>query len=260
MDRISIITICYNNLQELTDTCLSVEQQTAQPFEHLIIDGSSESLIKDYLNQRPQPAYRRWINERDKGISDAFNKGIKQATGNILVMLNAGDTFYDEHSLQKVIDAFASNPQARWLHAKYMMKRGGQDVVLGKPFEAAKVYRGMRSISHQTMYVRKELFDQYGLFDTSLKIPMDYDFLIRIRNEPFYFLPQPIVRFAPQGISSTQYLRSLKETSQVYRKYFGNTLLHSLWQLRLKGLYYLLNSPVGKALYKLKVWLKLENM
>ncbi len=260
MDRISIITICFNNLQELTDTCLSIEQQTAPPFEHLIIDGSTESHIKDYLNQRLQPEYRHWINERDNGISDAFNKGIKHSKGNILVMLNAGDTFYDVHSLQKVIDAFAQNPQAQWLHAKYMVQRAGQDVIIGKPFEPSKVYRGMRSISHQTMYVRKQLFEKHGMFDTSLKIPMDYDFLIRIRNEPFYFLPEAIVRYDPQGISSTQYLRSLKETSQVYRKYFGHSLLHSLWQMRLKGLYHLLRSPIGKGLYKLKVWLKLENL
>ncbi len=260
MDNISIITICFNNPDELRKTCLSIERQICKPFEHLIIDGSTDLAIKNFLEGQQKPAYRRWIHERDNGISDAFNKGVKNAKGDILVMLNSGDTFYDKLSLEKVTEAFRQHPAVNWLHAKYSLQRGGQKVIIGKPFDPSKVYRGMRSISHQTMYVRKELFAKYGLFDTNLKIPMDYDFLIRIRHEPFYFLPEPIVDFDPQGVSTINYLQSLKEGSRVYRKYFGNTLLHQLWQLRLKTLYYLLHSPVGKLLYKLKVWLKMENM
>jgi hypothetical protein len=118
----------------------------------------------------------------------------------------------------------------------------------------------MRSTCHQTMYVRRELFDKHGLFDTSLKIAMDYDFLLRIRNEPFYFLRDPIVIFAPDGISTSHYLRSLEEGTKVYKRYFSNTVLHELWKLRLKGLYYLLVSPIGNKLYGIKTRLKLENV
>jgi len=260
MNQVSIVTICFNNPEDLISTCKSVDIQTEKPFEHLIINGSTKPAIKNYLTQHSQPAYRRWINERDNGIGDAFNKGVLQSTGSIIVMLNAGDTFYDQHSLEKAVTAFEQHPDIKWLHAKFKLLRANQEVIIGKSFSPSKIYRGMRSICHQTMYVRKELYDKHGLYDLSLKISMDYDFLIRIKNEPFYFLPEPLVSFAPEGISSVQYLQSLKESSEVYRKYFRNTWLHRIWQWRLKLLYYLLNSPVGKSLYNLKVWLKLENL
>lgn len=259
MNLISIITICFNNPEELQKTCISVDSQTVIPFEHLIIDGSSTPVIKDFLHQNPQPSYRRSVHERDNGISDAFNKGIRESKGDILVLLNSGDQFYSKNSLAKVTLTFEENPQIKWLHAKYMLLRGGQWVIIGKPHHAKKVYRGMRSICHQTMFVRKELYTQFGLYDPTLKIGMDYDFLLRIKDEPFYFIKEPIVFYAPAGVSSLQYLQSLKETSMIFKRRFGNTFLHQIWQLRLKSLYYLLHSPVGKLLYKIKVWLRLEN-
>ena len=73
---ISIITICYNNLQELLTTLASVDRQSVTPYEHWIIDGSSDNEIKNYLQINIQPTYRKWISEKDNGIADAFNKGL----------------------------------------------------------------------------------------------------------------------------------------------------------------------------------------
>lgn len=259
MNQISVITICFNNLEELQKTCISVDAQNTIPFEHLIVDGSTNSEIKDFLYQNPQPSYRKSLHEPDAGISDAFNKGIKESKGNIFVLLNSGDQFYSTASMTIVTKAFENHPHIKWLHGQYKLLRGSKWVIIGKPHHPRKVYRGMRSICHQTMFVRKELYDRFGLYDTNLKIGMDYDFLLRIKDEPFYFIEEPIVCYAPAGISSIQYLQSLKETSFIFRKKFGNTLPHQVWQLRLKILYYLLHSPIGKILYKIKVSLGLEN-
>ena len=136
--RISIITICYNNLQELKDTCESADRQTLLPFEHWIIDGSTNTDIKNYLQTTPQPAYRKWICEPDQGIADAFNKGIARATGDICNMLNAADYYFDAAVLQTVSDAFEAHPAISWLHGKYKLQRGGQWVIIGKPFEKEK--------------------------------------------------------------------------------------------------------------------------
>ena len=81
MNRISVITICFNNLEDVISTCQSVDIQVEKPFEHLIIDGSTSPAIKNYLETNTQPAYRRWISEKDDGISDAFNKGVLNASG-----------------------------------------------------------------------------------------------------------------------------------------------------------------------------------
>jgi len=91
MVRISIITICFNNLNELLLTLSSVDHQTHLPHEHIVIDGSTNPQIANYLNTHPQPDYRLWKSEPDEGISDAFNKGILKSTGDIIGTLNSGD-------------------------------------------------------------------------------------------------------------------------------------------------------------------------
>ena len=257
--RISVITICYNNLEELKQTCASVDSQTFLPYEHWIIDGSSEPGIKNYLSTTPQPAYRKWISEKDKGIADAFNKGVERAGGDILNMLNAADYYFNDTVLQTVADAFNAHPGISWLHGRYRLLRGGLWVVIGKPFEKEKLYRGMRSLSHQSMFIKKELHQQYGLYDIHLRNAMDYDFVCRISSEPILFLEKTLVVFAPGGTTYTNYLQAMAEAKKVYEKYFGRSIKLIFWHTRLKILHYLLNSGAGPLLYKLKVWLKLEN-
>ncbi|NII29547.1 glycosyltransferase [Pseudoflavitalea sp. X16] len=257
--RISTITICFNNLAELQTTCASVDKQTQLPYEHWIIDGSTTPDIQQWLTHTPQPPYRKWLCERDKGIADAFNKGVERASGDIINMLNSADHYYDEHTLSLVTTEFTGNPSVQWLHGKYQLERGGLWVTIGKPFDPGKLYRGMRSLSHQSMFIRRELHDKYGKYDTTLKNAMDYDLVCRISREPFVFLPQTMVVFAPGGTTYRNYLPSLAEARRVYERHFGFSWKLAGWQGRLKLLYYLLNSPIGKWLYKVKVWLKLEN-
>jgi len=257
---ISVITICFNNLEELKTTLHSVDQQQVKPYEHWIIDGSSNTDIKNYLDNNPQPDYRKWLSEKDNGIADAFNKGIVRSEGRILNMLNSGDYYIDATTLQTVSKAFEEKPVITWLHGKYKLLRGGVWVVIGKPFEPGKLYRGMRSVAHQSMFVEKTLHTKYGLYDTSLNISMDYDFVCRIAEEPFAFIENPLIVFAPDGTSQRNYLAALQQAKKVYEKYFGKSLMLEIWQLRLKTLYHLLNGPAGSILYKIKVWLKLENM
>ena len=258
---ISIITICFNNLNELRSTCSSVDSQIQLPFEHIIIDGSTTKDILLFLENNPSPpTYRKWLCERDKGIADAFNKGINMAKGDIVVMLNSGDTFYDNSIIQTATEAFNNNPSIEWLHGKYKIFRANKWVIIGKPFEASKVYRGMRSLCHQTMFVRKHLHDKFGLYSSTYKIAMDYDFVLRIANEKVLFINKPLVSFQPEGVSSNNYLAALQEGKKAFESRIGKSFLLIIWQLRLKVLYYILKSPVGKTLYALKVWLKLENM
>ncbi|MBK9530783.1 MAG: glycosyltransferase [Chitinophagaceae bacterium] len=260
MTAISIITICFNNLQETVSTCQSVDMQQNKPFEHIIIDGSETPEIKNYLEQNTQPAYRKWICEPDRGIADAFNKGLRLANGNIVVMLNSGDTLIDQSVIATVNKVFEENTSLQWLHGKYQLIRGDRQVTIGKPFEKSKLYRGMRSICHQTMFVKKALHDKYGMYDINEKIGMDYDFLCRIAGEPFTFIHSTLVNFAPAGTSSVLYLQALKDARRIYEKYYGKSFKLILWQLRLKILFYLLRSPAGNFLYTIKTKLKLENM
>jgi glycosyltransferase involved in cell wall biosynthesis len=260
MLKVSIITICFNNLQELVRTSGSVDQQALKPFEHIIVDGSATSEIKNYLESNVQPAFRRWKCERDKGIADAFNKGINRATGDVILFLNSGDMLYDTTVLQKVFEVFNSDKSLQWCHGKLQMMRGGIQVIVGKPFEKKKLYRGMRGVFHPTMYVKKELFERHGMFDTNIKMAMDYDFLCRIADEKNTFIDYPLATFDPTGVSTTRYLDAMNESYAAYQKYYGKTFRQTFWSWRLAALHYLLESKAGKLLYKLKVKAGLENI
>ena len=261
MTKLSIITICFNNLEEVLDTCCTVDEQTISPFEHLIINGSTDDAIEKYFESNKDILYRKVFNERDKGIADAFNKGIEKATGDVILLLNSGDLLYDKNVIKIVLEKFDADKNLMWLHGKYRYQRSGIWVTLGKPFEPKKLYRGMRSLSHQTMFVRKELYHTYGLYDNSFKIAMDFDFVARIRNEKFIFLDEILAVNVPGGISSEKYNLSLKEGSKVVKKYLGFSWRNKLWTVRLKTLKTIQNIPfLGKLLYKIKVRLGLANI
>jgi len=163
MNRISIVTICFNNPEELKQTCSSIDEQDMCPFEHWIIDGSTKTDIKQWLENTVQPSYRKWISERDHGIADAFNKGVLNSTGDVIYILNSGDRIYDETVLGRVTEVFERDRTVMWCHGKLNMVRGGLWVIVGKPFDKTKLYRGMRGVFHPTMYVRKEVYERRGL-------------------------------------------------------------------------------------------------
>lgn len=250
--RISIVTISFNNLDELKLTCIKIDEQEQLPFEHYIIDGSSTSEIKEWLENTQQPTYRKWLCEPDKGISDAFNKGIQRSTGDIIHLQNSGDYYYDEKVLKLVTDAFVQQPEIQWLHGKYAMYRGGIWLVAGKPFEVGKLYRGMRTIGHPTMFLRRQLYDKYGLFEVNKKIAMDYDMLIRIAREPFVFLDRPLVYFTPGGVSEDKLQAALKEIRESYFRYKGKSLLPVLWGWRILLLNAFTRTFPGRLWFRIK--------
>ena len=252
MLRISVITICFNNLKDLQSTLISVDAQHCLPFEHIIINGSSNSEIDDWLHSNPQPNFRRWVSEKDKGISDAFNKGIQLAKGDVIHLLNAGDMYYDEKVLEYVSEAFEKTVDAQWLHGKFIQFRGGVWVTSGKAFDKDLLYRGMRTVGHPTMFIKRELYQLHGIFDLNKKIAMDYDFLLRIREEPFIFLPQVLIRFSPDGVSERSVQAGLTEVEESYQRIVGIDPRQKLWILRILLLNGLMNTSIGKTLFKIK--------
>ncbi len=259
MNGISIITICFNNLQDLQRTCASVDGQDRLPDEHWIINGSTTKEIEQWLVSTPQPAYRKWINERDKGIADAFNKGIEKACFEITQLLNSGDCLASNDVLSAVAGVFDKDPLLQWISGNIQMMRGGKQVVVGKPFDQHKVYRGMRSVSHPTWFVKKQVYNQVGLYNSDFKIAMDYDMMCRIADKPYAYLNKIISVFDDTGVSSQNYLRSLKENRKVYESHYGFSFQLLIWQFRLKLLHYLLQTSFGKWLFGLKKKLGLEN-
>ena len=248
---LSIITICLNNLQELKKTISSVDKQCVAPLEHLIVDGSTNEDILNWYKSIPQPAYRVLIHERDEGISDAFNKGILRSKGSLIHLLHAGDSYYDSLVTKYIVETFEAHPDSGWLHGKYEQERGGASVITGAPYNRKLLYKGMRTIGHPTMVLKREMYDKYGLFKLNKRIAMDYDLLLRIRSEDVLYLNYPLVSFAPGGVSNTQVAKGLRETRESYENIFSYSLKKRLWNLRVLLLHKATDTYLGNYLYKL---------
>jgi len=256
---VTVISICFNNLADLQRTCHSIDSQAMLPNEHIIINGSTTNEIADWLNYHPQPKFRKWINERDYGIADAFNKGIQRASFSITHLLHAGDTYASNKVIEKVSAIFLANNSIRWISGNIELVRGGERVAVGKPFDKNKLYRGMRSVAHPTWFVKKEVYDRVGLFNLKYAIGMDYDLMCRIKDETYQYINETLAVFDDSGISTTNYINSLKENIAIYESHFGYSLLCRIWQFRLKCLHVLLQTGFGKQLFKLKKILGFAN-
>ena len=249
--KLSIITICFNNLQELIKTCDSVDAQNEKPFEHIIINGSTNNQIKDWFNIQINNNYRRIINELDAGISDAFNKGIKIAEGEVIHLLNSGDIYYDNNVIQIISQRINELPNVKWVSGNIFLHRGGLWVHIGKPFDKKQIYKGMRAISHPTWFVKKEVYDRIGLYK-NYSIAMDYDMMCRIKDEQYSYINYTLIKFDNTGVSNSNYIDSLKQNIEVYQSNFGYSLKSRLWQFRLKLFHQFLETSLGKKLYSFK--------
>ncbi|HEX5654228.1 MAG TPA: glycosyltransferase [Chitinophagaceae bacterium] len=249
---ISVITICFNNLPELIATCLSVDQQSRLPDEHIIVDGSTEKEIINWLTNHPQPPYRRWIHEPDKGISDAFNKGIQKASGEITHLLNSGDGYTDTAAIETMVNRFSEDSSLMWIHSQYIQHRGDMDVISGLPFEKDKLWKGMRTVAHPSMFIKKEVYERHGNYNTDYKIAMDYDMLVRMRDEKNAFITRPLVYFAPGGASNIHFQKGLAEVKKSHERYIGKSLKQELWQIRQRLLHGFMQTGMGKKWFRLK--------
>ena len=178
--KISIITVSYNSSRTIGDTLRSVAVQTYPHIEHIIVDGGSEDGTMHVVESFPHVAKK--VSEKDNGIYDAMNKGIAMATGDIIGILNADDMYTDPGVLQKVVDVFL-HPIVDAVYA---------DLVFVDPINTDKIVRRWISRQHTetdfyygwmpphpTFFVRKSVYEKFGLFDTRLRSAADYELILR---------------------------------------------------------------------------------
>jgi len=186
--KISIITIVKNEAANLEKTIESVISQNFDDYEYIIIDGGSTDGTLEIIKKH-YDVIDLWISEPDRGISDAFNKGIALSKGEYIQLLNAGDTFIDSDVLQ-LVNRFCDMP-----------------VITGYAcHEASKVPDGLLQnsdplriksmISHQASFVRRDVYERVGLYNLNFKIRMDYEFWMRaLADYEFKFLERFLVDF-----------------------------------------------------------------
>ena len=216
--KISIITINYNNLDGLKRTVKSVKNQTYQEFEYLIIDGGSNDGSLEFLKQN-NDLFDYWVSEPDYGVYQAMNKGIEKAKGEYLIFLNSGDHFFKNDVLKKY-NAFLNNYDLIYFN----------QYVIGKTKKFVKTYPEKLSFAHflkdnlpqQSTFVKRELFNDLGLFKDDFKIVADWKFFIDCIckfNKSYLYVDKTLTTFYLDGISSfPENMKVIFEEKQVVLK------------------------------------------
>ena len=205
--KISIITATFNSAASIIDAISSVEKQSYNLIEHIIIDGASKDETIQLIKQMPNRVFKL-ISEPDKGIYDALNKGIKLATGDVIGVLHSDDEFYELDVLEKVMNIFqTTTADIVYGDLVYVDKKKSKKIIrywTNKPFKFLMLNFGWMP-PHPATFVKKEVFEKHGVYDASLKIAADYDFLLRIFKDPDLqkvHLPSILIRMRLGGASN----------------------------------------------------------
>ena len=307
MTKLSIITINYNNASGLRKTMESVLSQTSKDFEYIVIDGaapqppkggvSDRAVIESYVNsvEGQENGYMRcsflssargrrvgggFFSEPDNGIYHAMNKGICMAQGEYIHFLNSGDWLVDEHVVEDMLnflnpltpspsprgeglgvrcDVLIGNVIAVRPDGKVRYKKYNPDVSL------YTFYRG--TIEHTSAYIRRDLFDKYGLYDENLKIVSDWKWYLQVvglNKASVQFTDRFVTCFDTSGISSTNLQLDKSERRRVLEELLPAAVLadydkyafdiDQMQRLKRYPLIYRLVWFVERVLFKLDKW------
>lgn len=250
--KLTIITINYNNAKGLAKTFESVAGQTYHDFEYVVIDGGSSDGSKELITANNRINY--WVSEKDSGVYNAMNKGIKAAHGEYLLFLNSGDYFYDHSVLARVAPFFNSNAGILYGNSVFINDLGyrKENHAPSKLTFGHFVHDGL---NHQAVFIKRSLFFKYFLYNESYKMYADWEFFIYVLcvgNEPYQYMDFFISYYDFSGLSSNEETRRSfeKERQETFSKYFPMMLedikqLEELRTKRMKQVMFIKKFPVA---------------
>lgn len=222
---VSIVTIVFNDVLNIEKTILSVIDQTYDNIEYIIVDGGSTDGTVDVIRKYTD-RINKWQSESDKGIYDAMNKGLMQASGKWVNFMNAGDYFSDKHVVENFISAVSKKKKHKIVYGNFIWKNG--------PIENFVIAKGTQQMhytmpsSHQAFFMDTELHKK-NPYDTNYKIAADFDFLCRMKSKKIPFLKIPVTIAVYQGGGLSESMEDIKaiEFYEIFRKY--NKYPKNLW-------------------------------
>jgi glycosyltransferase involved in cell wall biosynthesis len=218
---VSIITVVYNCRQHIEQALNSVLSQTYENVEYIVIDGGSSDgtldVIRKYDNRI---AY--WMSEPDEGISDAFNKGICAAHGEIIGLLNADDWYPPEH-IERGVNALL-HTEADFIFGNLLVHDAFGTILykmFGNPDYALVIHNKMSEICHPTALVRRTAYENVGLFDVSYRYAMDYEWFLRLHRAggKGLYVKDITVNMRIGGASDVFNTRALNEVRKISVRY-----------------------------------------
>lgn len=206
--NVTIITVCRNHAKELEKTIQSVENQTWQKKEYIVIDGASTDETLEVIQQHGD-SITQWISEPDQGIYDAMNKGIRLAQGQWVIFMNAGDTFASTDTLQRV---FQESQEADVIYG---------DVIKGEHVKKAEPPHNAHRMffCHQSAFVKTSCLREFP-FDTTHRMSADFKQIkqLYLSGKTFRQLDFPVAVFDTQGVSNTSRSAGLYDNIRVIRE------------------------------------------
>ena len=172
--KISVITVCYNAVSTIETTLLSVIAQSYADIEYIVIDGASTDGTTDIIKKHAEHI-NFWCSEPDYGIFDAMNKGLQKATGEWVVFMNAGDSFYSQETISEISGELSNEWTMVYGDTQYIRSTGTE---IEQAFEPRYILRNMPT-SHQSFFIKTAIAKEIG-FDTRYRYAADYNMVYQI--------------------------------------------------------------------------------
>jgi glycosyltransferase involved in cell wall biosynthesis len=253
--KISVITPSYNQGEFIEDTITSIRDQAYSNFEHIIFDGGSTDSTKNILKK-----YKHidWVSEKDRGQTNAINKGLKKASGEILCYLNSDDLFLPD-TLEFVADYFSRNKDVDLIYGNCIFVDNDLNIIKTRKSEDFNLkrllYLGYSYIQQPSTFFRRSVLEEVGFFDEALDYVMDYDYWIRVgkSGKTLQYVDKDLsmMRIHTGAKTFADNKKMFKEAFAVSGKYGGRKILryylhYSFW--------YILNTIPGlfKFLFNLR--------
>lgn len=239
--KISIITPSFNSATTIADCITSVNGQSCRELEHIIVDGASHDNTLDIIKSIPN-RISRLISEPDAGTYNALNKGITVSSGDIIGLLHSDDEFASATVIEQVRTRFVeSRADIIYGDLTYVSRNNGRNTLRywrSCNFNISLLSRGWMP-AHPAMFIRKEIFNKFGLFDLNYRISSDYDLILRflLKDElKVEYLPVLITRMKAGGISNKNLINIIQKSAEDYRIIKSHHLPHPLTVLARKNL------------------------
>lgn len=217
---VSVITVVYNGEKYIESAIRSVLHQTYDNIEYIIIDGGSTDNTPGII-EKYKSKIALSISEKDRGISDAFNKGISHATGEIIGILNADD-WYEKDTVEKIMTQMAN---ADVIYGDLRLWNNDKvDFILKGNHQSLD--SEMR-LNHPTVFVKKHCYTRFGVFNEMYKCGMDYDMMLRLKINgcQFAYIPSVLANMRWGGLSDAKWMLGCTETLSIKNKYLRNKKL-----------------------------------
>jgi len=208
---ISVITIVFNNCSGIEETIISVLSQSYSNIQYIVVDGGSVDGTVDIINQYSK-SIDVFVSENDVGISDAFNKGIFHARGDVVGIINSGDTL-NTGALSSIAEAFAENPTIGYVYGNSILNDlKGKMIRELKPQHTGFPYFGM-PYQHSAIYFNKSVYDRVGGYNVNYRNSMDFELLMRVFKFEYkgVYVDCNISNYSRGGVSDLDFIRGYLE-------------------------------------------------